>query len=167
MVNLDYTATSTTINLSWEPPEKPNGVITHYLILYHVIGQAVESTPTLQPLPLIHEHLSILLNCSHLMNTVFSYFDKTLTEEILTPLASVCDAVLFNKTLFEDVENITDILQSNVVTHTANISNNRIFDWMGREQVQLGNLCLQLQSVLIEKLRNNGLYIFSLKCTEI
>ncbi|XP_053381258.1 hemicentin-1-like isoform X2 [Mercenaria mercenaria] len=148
VADLSYTASSTTLMLSWKPPEVTNGVITNYLVLYHSVGTAVVTTPFSLSKPTLGEHISELLNNLNLLKNIFDNFEETLTEGLIQPLANICDIILHNKTLYKEVQNETDILQSDELTQIMNISSNAIFDWMNIEHISVGKLCLNLQDVL-------------------
>jgi hypothetical protein len=143
--------------LSWKRPAVTNGIITKYLILYHSIGPVVVTTPFPPSQPIIEEHIDELLNSTSLLDDIFRTFDESLTEDIFQPLAALCDIILHNETLNTQVENITDIIQSEEVLQIKNISSNAVFDWMENEQIRLGELCLNLRNFVIHLLK--GLYV--------
>lgn len=155
VVDLDYTAFSTSIHMFWKEPEILNGVISQYLVFYNLIGPAVMTTPSLLSQPMILRHLPVLLEESEMIGSVFDTFGATLTEELLIPLANICDVILHNETFFEEVENVTDIDQSYELTQMANTANNSLFDWMKSEDVHLGGLCLDIQNLLTDIVNQN------------
>ncbi|WAR31029.1 DSCAM-like protein [Mya arenaria] len=135
--NLQVRATTTSLRLSWRPPPVTNGIISHYLVTYVMIGRAT-------PLDMdqievnFTENIGDLVQKEALISEIFINFSPKITRDLLYPIAHMCDTVYLNSTALEKYENTTDISQSEYLLQ-FNISN-VLSDWMKDEDVMIGPL---------------------------
>ncbi|XP_052790482.1 cell adhesion molecule DSCAM-like [Mya arenaria] len=151
--NLQVRATTTSLRLSWRPPPVTNGIISHYLVTYVMIGRAT-------PLDMdqievnFTENIGDLVQKEALISEIFINFSPKITRDLLYPIAHMCDTVYLNSTALEKYENTTDISQSEYLLQ-FNISN-VLSDWMKDEDVMIGDLCGGLKSAIQEILIDNA-----------
>ncbi|XP_052221507.1 cell adhesion molecule DSCAM-like isoform X2 [Dreissena polymorpha] len=141
VVNLAAAATATTLKLSWKQPEKTNGIISHYLVTYILIGPTTVTAPP-----------DVSVNITEYANgivekrlDIFSNFSTAVTSTHFLPLALICDKMFGNSTIFAEFENVTDINQSDFLTQFN--APKIVSDWMKTYNKALGPLCKELRSV--------------------
>lgn len=129
--------------------------MSHYLLVYFLLGPVVDATDTPLNQPAIADHVEALVNNMNLLEDMFDNLFLDLDDQLLPSMASLCDMVFQNATLYDQLHNVTDVSQSDLLTHfnmTESIS-----DWLILSDNSIGTLCDGLlQSVNFVIAREKG-----------
>lgn len=144
--------------MSWKEPEETNGIISDYLVFYNMIGPATVTTPSPDFRPIIADHVDELLSNIVLLEDVFYNYQGELDKDLLTPVTKLCDALLSNETVHEQLMNFTDISQSEYLSQ-FNVSE-LVTDWMILTDSRIGAVCSGLLITVKLITETAGKYFF-------